>query len=165
MHRRPLGLRQRGKEGIAGDVERDSGHQHTIGHRQGIAVDLRAADHEDLAASEAAARVDGVGQPVRDRASRVMPGRISGQYDGVASGQRAADRGEGASPHDQRVPEGGVAEVPQIFRQMPGQRVVAPDHAAVGAGHEQGYRAAREGRFSPRCGAHTATGALMCGCA
>jgi hypothetical protein len=108
---------------------------------------LRPADHRRVAAGER----QGIVHRMRHLRALCAPGRIAGQHDVAAARQQAGQTLERPPAHDHRAAHGLRLEALEVRRQVPGQRAVPPDHAIVGA-----RQVDRD---------HTATAALMCGCA
>jgi len=131
----------------------DLGDDHPIGTRSGELVDLRSARHKKLGFVSAALyrcveRLDPF-------AARVGPERILGEHQIAPSRQGLANGIKGLSTHENGMPERRGLEMLKVFGQAPGKRILTPDRARLGTRDNQG-----DARLS-----HTATGALIRGCA
>jgi len=89
-------------------------------------IKIGSADHENLAGMPAAGPDRGV-EIVHDDAAFLRVGRVAGQDDVHAAGQRAADRFEGFPAHQDRRAHRDLFEAFQVGREVPGHFVVQAD--------------------------------------
>ena len=124
-------------------------------------------DRVDRAAQRIAARgCERCLQARRDHDAGRGKCRIAADHDGGAALERLRDRRERAPPHHHRLAPGERAEMLQIGFEPPRQSAGAADHPVVGHRDDEDEADAPRGRGCPPGDlAHTATGALICGCA
>ncbi len=96
----------RGKARVAFGLERDLGDGEAVGAPDGLGVDFPAArDHDRVRPHSVGAlggQLERGLERVRNERAGGREGHVAGDDDGLASGQRPADRFEGLPPHDQR---------------------------------------------------------------
>ena len=120
---------------------------------QGHGIHLGTADHPQILACRALRQ--GLIQGGHTPGPVCVPVVLTCQDQVEPARQRAKTRGQGVpglAPHQHGAAQGELTKVRQVLWQVPGQGVVAPDDAVVGAGVNQ---VQRHGDAQP------ATGALM----
>ena len=104
-----------------------------VGHRQGLGVDLRPADHEHLLVLRK--QPHGLLQRMHDRAAGNLD--ILARDDDIgAVGQRPPERLEGLAAHDDGMARRDGLEMFQVFGNMPQQGILVADNAVLGNGND-----------------------------
>src|SRR5699024_9503626 len=141
------------KKAVPIDVGMYLGGVYFIDQGQALLIDLGAANDANDRSLMAAG--DGLLETVTKQGPIGLIVRVAGDDQVLAPGQGAADGLPGFAAHHNGVAQGGLFEMSQIPRQVPGQGIVVADAAVLSISHNQTQDRSIHG--------HTATGALMCG--
>ena len=98
-------------------------------------IELRAADQHQffgvLFTRPGIGALDGRFQAGEHLGALQGQARLAADHDIEPARQRPTERIPGLAPHDDRLAQSQGLEMPEVRRQMPGQLVVAADHAVV----------------------------------
>lgn len=144
-----------GEEGVSVDMPVHAGEMDRLGDAERLRVDRGAADRED-GPRFPGKRLDGR-NPIREafRAGHVDLRERPRQDDVPPPLERAELRREGepgSASHEDDASGGDLGEVPEIFREVPGDSAIRADDSVAGYGGDD---------FDARV--HTATSILMGG--
>ncbi|MCY1356125.1 hypothetical protein D9M69_425670 [compost metagenome] len=118
----------------AGEVE-------AVGPGKALGIELGAADQHQLrsacVARPGVGALDGSFQAGEDFRAFQHQSFLATDHQVEPARQRAAKGVPGLAPHDDRLAEGHGLEVLEVRRQVPGQLVVAADHAVLREGGDQ----------------------------
>ena len=107
-----------------------------VGQGQGLRINLRAADDEDLVVP--GEQREGLAERMRHRATGNL--RLLPRNDHIGTvRERAPERFVGFAAHDHGMPRRDGLEMFQVFGNMPEQRILIPDHAVFGHGNDDAY--------------------------
>lgn len=118
--------------GVALGFDVDFGQIQAVGERDGLGVEVGAADEEDFVGGRT--QGDGGGNGGGDHAAVLAVIGVAGDDDVGAPGQRAAERFEGLAAHEDGMVQRQRLEVGEVFRQPPRQAVFDADDAVFGEG-------------------------------
>lgn len=123
-----------GKPGIARVALVNVADPQFVDLRKKRAIHFRSADDE--CGGVGGQQRGNIGHLVDDLHPGCRPGRILGQDDVVALGQRTPDRLIGFAAHDDGMTGGGAFEKRKVGRQVPGQSASGTNDPFRGEGHD-----------------------------